>query len=105
MILPTHIRHEVWRVIVEALNNMVKHAQATRVDVQISCLDGHLAISIHDDGIGFDSSKLFPGMGLTNMRTRTERLGGHLDISSKPGQGTRIALKLPMACIDPEGGA
>jgi signal transduction histidine kinase len=103
--LPMHIRHEIWRVIVEALNNTVKHAQATNVDVQIACLDEHLAVSIQDNGIGFDSSERFPGMGLKNMRTRAERLGGHLDITGQPGQGTRISLQIPMACIDPKRGA
>ena len=102
--LPTQIQHQVWRIIVEALNNMVKHASATHVQVQITCLDEYLIVSIQDDGIGFDIRERFPGMGLKNMRTRAETLGGQLEISSESGQGTQITLKLPIACIHSEEG-
>ena len=102
--LPAHIQHELQRIIIEALNNVVKHASASRVDVLISCLDENLTVSIWDDGIGFDSDVRFPGMGLMNMQTRAGSLGGDLDITSKSGQGTRMSLKVPMACLDSEKG-
>jgi signal transduction histidine kinase len=102
--LPIHIQHEVWRILIEALNNVVKHANASCVQVQISCLDENLVFSVRDDGIGFNSSDRFVGMGLKNMQARAKKLDGDLVISSKSGQGTQINLQIPMACIEPGEG-
>lgn len=95
--LPTYIQHEAMRIIIEALNNVVKHANASHVHVQIDCRGENLVISIRDDGIGFDSRDQFPGMGLKNIQARVEELGGNLDIISKPEQGTKLSLNIPMA--------
>jgi signal transduction histidine kinase len=100
IMLPAHIQYELQRIIIEALNNVVKHANASRVQVQISCLDENLIASVRDDGIGFDSDVRFSGMGLKNMQARAVSLGGDLDIITKSGQGTRMDLKIPMACLD-----
>ncbi len=102
--LPMDIQHEVWRIIIEALNNVVKHANATDVHVKVACLDENLVTSIRDDGIGFVDSDQSYGMGLKNMQARAEMLGGHIDIISKSGQGTQIILKVPMACSEAEKG-
>ncbi len=104
IIMPTHIQHEVWRIIIEALNNAVKHARPSHVQVGITCRDEVLFVSIQDDGIGFDISNPSPGMGLKNIQARAETLGGQLDITSKSRQGTQILLKIPMACMDAQEG-
>jgi signal transduction histidine kinase len=98
--LPSYIQHEVWRIINEALNNAIKHASAAHVHVQISCNHENLRVSIHDDGVGFDTEDYAPGMGLMNMRARAEALNGSLEITSKPGQGTQILFKIPTGCLD-----
>jgi len=72
--------------------------------VQISCADDNLVVTVQDDGIGFDRSERFPGMGLKNMQKRAETLGGQVDIMSSLGQGTQIRLKIPMACMNKEKG-
>jgi len=102
--LPVEIRHQVWRVLVEALNNAVKHAEATQVQVQFNCLDEYLEVTVQDDGIGFDVNNPSPGMGLNNMRARAEIINGQIDITSETGQGTRISLNIPIACLEPEEG-
>ena len=104
IILPAHIQHEIWRILIEALNNVVKHASASHVYVKISCLDDYLLVFVKDDGIGFEMGNLSPGMGLENIQARADTLGGHLEIVSASGQGTQISLKVPMACIEEEGG-
>lgn len=104
ILLPTHIQHEVWRVIIEALNNVVKHASASHVNVQITCHDDELFVSIQDDGIGFNIREHSPGMGLKNIQARAESLGGQLEIISAAGQGTQIIIKTPMACLGVDEG-
>lgn len=93
--MPHRVRHEVWRILTEALNNSLKHAHATHVHVQISSIENRLIVTIQDDGIGFDVSRDTPGMGLSNIRQRTAALGGRFNIRSAPGQGTRVKLVLP----------
>ncbi len=104
IVLSPQVQHEIWRILVEALNNSLKHANATRVYVQISCREEYLAVSIQDDGIGFDVSSHSVGMGLKNIQARAEALSGHLEICSEAGHGTQIELRIPLACIDPEEG-
>jgi len=87
---------QVYRIIQEALNNIVKHAQATRVDVQIFGHEGEVNISIEDNGIGFNPSEVPDGLGLNQMKIRTESLGGRIEINSHPGNGTLILISVPI---------
>jgi signal transduction histidine kinase len=102
LFLPAKIRHEVWRIIIEALNNTVKHANASRVHVQLACTGEHIQFSVEDDGVGFNTALQSPGMGLKNILARAENLKAQLEILSKPGKGTKIELKIPMTCLDME---
>lgn len=92
----------LFRVVQEALLNVKKHARATQVAVRVDSGCGHLAISIEDDGVGFDPDLLEPRMGsggkqvgIAAMRERAEILGGFLEITSRPGQGTRVRVVVP----------
>lgn len=86
---------QVYHIVVEALNNVVKHAAATRLAMRLTRIDGHLHLRIADDGRGFDPSQSNGGMGLDNMRERVARLGGQLSVVSKPGGGTRLEAMIP----------
>jgi signal transduction histidine kinase len=86
---------ELYHIVVEALNNVVKHAAATRVTLQLTRADGHLHLRIVDDGQGFDPRPTKGGMGLRNIRERVARLDGQLTISSEPGSGTRLEAVIP----------
>lgn len=101
-VVPPKIKQELYRIAQEALHNIVKHACANKVNLHMQWNVQGLALEIHDDGKGFDSSQAFPGhLGLHSMRERVVRLGGALTIKSSPGQGTTIRVLLPdFACID-----
>jgi len=77
----------------EAVTNIVRHADADRVEVELQADPRSLALSISDDGRG---SAIKPGNGLTGMRERIEHLGGRLTVDSAPGLGTRLRIWLPM---------
>ncbi len=87
---------QVYRIIQEALNNILKHAKATRVDVQIFGHEREVNISIEDNGVGFNPSEVPDGMGLNQMKIRTESLGGRIEINSHYGKGTLILISVPI---------
>jgi signal transduction histidine kinase len=80
----------------EALANVAKHAQATRVGVTLSYLEHEVALDVRDDGQGFDPARLGGGFGLVAMRQRIEALSGTLQIESEPGAGTGISARVPL---------
>jgi signal transduction histidine kinase len=84
----------LYRIAQEALNNTLKHADATSVTVQIQAIDNRVVMEIIDDGCGFNPEEKGKagGMGLANMQERTAALGGQLALHAQPGQGTRITV-------------
>ncbi len=88
----------VYRLVQEALNNIVKHAAATEVLIQLSKNEEHLTVTIEDNGKGFDvvEAKKKEGMGLKNMESRVKYLNGELTIESQPGNGTTINIDIPV---------
>ena len=88
---------QVLQLVREALSNTARHAAANRVAIRLSSHDGHLAIEIADDGRGFDPRTASRrGNGLRNMRERAAALGGALQVSSAPGEGTRLVATIPV---------
>ena len=96
IILPENIHHHLWRIIVEALNNSVKYAEAKHVNVKLSQTSSNMLLEIEDDGVGFDVNQYSPGMGLKNIRTRTQKMNGECEIISRSGYGTLIRIKIPI---------
>ena len=93
---------ELYPIMMEALNNALKHARATAVRVVLSGDANQLALEIADNGVGFDLARTpGGGMGLTSMAERAERIGGRLSIETSPGQGTRVRLRVPRRREDP----
>ncbi len=82
----------VYRIVQELINNVVKHADATIVLVQVMRHDSNLNITIEDNGKGFDVSNSPKGDGLNNVRSRVDYLKGQLDIQSVPGKGTSVHI-------------
>lgn len=82
----------IHRIIQEAVNNSLKHAQATHISVTIDKLSSAIKITIKDDGKGFDANLTENGNGLSNMNKRAKMLGGDLEISSDINSGTEITL-------------
>ena len=85
----------VYRIVQELLNNVVKHAQATEVFVQLMRHDKNLNITVEDNGRGFDINEVGRGksVGLNNVRSRVDYLKGQIDIRSTPGTGTSIHIE------------
>ncbi|NIM95595.1 MAG: GAF domain-containing protein [Anaerolineales bacterium] len=83
----------LYRVVQEALNNIAKHANASRVTVHILCDTSKVELCVEDDGVGFGSEVVPPDhLGLKIMRERAESIGAELSVESKPNEGTRIKL-------------
>jgi signal transduction histidine kinase len=72
---------------------MAKHARATQATIRVTREDSSLTVVVHDDGIG--GANPANGSGLTGLRDRLDVLGGSLDLTSPPGNGTTIAAHLP----------
>jgi signal transduction histidine kinase len=89
------IKEALYRVGQEALQNVVKHSRAGRVELRLYEEAGILNLSVADDGQGFDARGEFPGhLGLRSMRERIEQLGGEFRLTSRPGEGTTIRAKI-----------
>jgi signal transduction histidine kinase len=90
------IESAVYRIVQEALNNVAKHAAATRVDVSISDRGGDIALVVRDNGDGFAVQQRSTGFGLLGMRERLALVGGTLEIDSEPGAGTVVRASIPV---------
>jgi signal transduction histidine kinase len=86
----------IYRLVQESLTNVVKHAAAERVGVALVEDGGSVHLTVSDDGAGFRSEAAGDGFGLLGMRERVALLAGHLEISSRPGAGTTVAVQLPV---------
>ena len=94
--LSAETRREVFLIFKETVNNVVRHARCSQVDMTLS-IEGHwLRLQVHDDGCGFDPARKAEGNGLESLRERARRLGGAVEIESMPGSGTTIALGMPL---------
>jgi signal transduction histidine kinase len=93
--VPGVVATELLRIVDEALHNVHKHADATRVRVRVTARGGGLDVSIEDNGRGFNADRLHAGHGLLGMRERAALLGGQLDVRSAPGDGTAVIVRLP----------
>jgi len=94
--LPAVAEEEVYRVSLEALNNSLRHADASTVEVALYYEQGVVALEIADDGIGFDplAARQRGGFGLRSMEERVAHLGGLFVLESQPGEGTRIKVEV-----------
>jgi signal transduction histidine kinase len=93
--LPEEHKTCVYRVVQEALHNIVQHAGARKVKVTVRQEQDRLALAIEDDGRGFDTERQ-KGMGLVGMEERVRHLGGAFDVQSRPGAGTILKVSLPL---------
>ena len=95
--LDAEVEEHLYRLAQEALHNVVKHASATQVTIHLSFDEDHgINLEIVDDGVGFQVDALSPGhMGLHTMSDRMQQVGGTLNITSHPGQGTTVCASVP----------
>ena len=93
--LPEDLLADAYRIVQELINNIIKHAQATEADVQLTKHDAYLNIVVHDNGKGFKTNKK-QGIGLRNIKERLQKVQGTLDIDSGSGNGTSITIDIPI---------
>jgi signal transduction histidine kinase len=106
--LPRPIEVLLYRVTQEALTNVVKHANARNVEIDLTVGDGHAVLTIADDGIGFDVERFrrepsTGGVGLLGMRERVAYYKGRIDIRSRPQAGVQIRLSIPIEGTEQAG--
>jgi signal transduction histidine kinase len=96
--LEPHAATAVFRVFQEALSNIGRHAQASRIDVRLAVAGGYLLLQVHDDGRGITAPEISQSrsLGLLGMRERVRRLRGELKISGVPGLGTTLTAWVPL---------
>lgn len=101
--LPPHVEMGIFRVVQEAVNNIVRHSDATHACIRLGCETEHFVVEIHDDGRGFEVSAILGGsrqngcLGLLGMQERVALIGGTLEIDSAPAAGTRIRVQVPVS--------
>ncbi len=92
--LPPEIEEDLFRIAIEALNNSLKHAAASEIDVRLRDEDGRMVMEISDNGKGFTTGVVKEGgSGLGNMRDRARKIGAVFDLTTSPGAGTTISVK------------
>ncbi|MCE5262323.1 MAG: PAS domain S-box protein [Deltaproteobacteria bacterium] len=99
--LPAHIENAMFRIVQEALTNVIKHAQASEAIINIERRDGRLFVTVTDDGIGYHQADIarkdeHRGWGQSTMMERALLVGGMARITSKPGEGTCISVEVPL---------
>jgi signal transduction histidine kinase len=96
--LPLRVETELLRIAQESLANVRKHAHATEVDIVVRTTPEHVVMTILDNGVGFASRCPIAGhYGIVGMRERAKLLGGTFRVESRPGRGTRITARVPLA--------
>ena len=101
--LPAETLTHIYRIAQESMNNVVKHAKASRIGVTLDYVNGEVRLAVEDDGTGFrDFNDSLPGtrtggFGLVGMRERAAIVGGTLEIETTPGKGTTILVSIPLA--------
>ena len=94
-ILPIDIEQMVFRIIQEALSNVARHSQASKVEIGLAYTKLKLACTISDNGLGFDPEQVRSGFGMHSMQERARSLGGDVTLDSAPGKGTRVLFTVP----------
>jgi len=89
--------YELYAITLELVNNILKHAKARQADITLARQNGILALTVQDDGQGIVSGKARNGIGLQNIQSRLERLGGTCQIANREQGGTQVNVQIPLA--------
>ena len=102
--LPTAVETALYRMVQEAMTNVVRHAHATRVDVLVERRGDRVTAMVEDDGVGFEPDQVLRGdhIGLLGLKERAEALGGNLTVESAPGEGTTVVVEVASADPHPD---
>lgn len=95
--LEQNLEIALYRMVQEAVSNILKHAEARHVSVQVTRSGKSVNVMVEDDGRGFDPSKAAEGMGTGNIRERAREFNGSVAIDARPGRGTIVSIDIPLA--------
>ena len=96
-----------FRIFQECLTNVMRHAQATSVHIQLRQDEGYILLTVEDDGVGFcesDMTNTLVSLGLLGMKERAQFCGGDVQICSSPGNGTKVTVRVPVDAPHAGGG-
>ncbi|MEK8036165.1 MAG: sensor histidine kinase [candidate division NC10 bacterium] len=86
----------IFRIFQELMTNILRHAQAEHVSVELYEREGTLVLAVEDDGLGFTPSETAEGAGITGMRERAALVNGSIRLDSEPGMGTNVVVEIPV---------
>jgi|GEM_PF-2015234 len=95
-LLPQNMRLTIYRIIQEQVNNIIRHAHATRISISLQMIDGSILLFIEDNGQGFDPRKVRKGLGFMNITNRAGLFGGTIKVDSAEGKGCFIEIEIPI---------
>lgn len=93
--LPSKMKLMIFRIIQEQVNNIIKHAHASTVEIKLELTNDAIVTTIEDNGAGFDTSKSSKGIGLSNIASRAAYFGGFVNINSALGKGCKLSVSIP----------
>ncbi len=106
VVLDPTVEKQIFRIAQEAISNALRHSRADTVHVTLGVVEGHLRLSVIDDGEGMgDPERRTPGVGIRSMRERAQRIGGELEIEDREEGGTRVTLLLSLRGVGEARGA
>ncbi|MEO7766571.1 MAG: PAS domain S-box protein, partial [Ferruginibacter sp.] len=98
--LDKKLQINIFRIVQEQLNNILKHSHATLASIHLNRIENDICLHISDNGVGFDTSQRSSGVGIRNIISRAELCHGHAKIKSKPGEGFKLSVALPIGPPD-----
>ncbi len=93
--LEESIQVNIYRITQELINNVIKHAKASRIEFNLELVDNVISIMVKDNGVGFDTNKKITGIGIKNIQNRVEEFNGVFNIDSIIGKGTTVNISIP----------
>jgi PAS domain S-box-containing protein len=92
--LPVNLENDIFQIIQEGLNNIVKHANATHINIRLQFLPNLICLEIRDDGVGFNPREIHSGTGLRTIRERVEAGNGKFKVTSRKNKGTILSIEI-----------
>ena len=96
MDLSIDLKTNLYRILQEQLQNIIKHADATSIEIRFCKVDNFIELSIFDNGIGFNINESYHGIGLKNIKSRVESFSGSYTIRSAKENGCELIVKIPL---------
>lgn len=97
--LPLPVEVALYRIVQEALTNVIRHSQANRANIILRQSADAVWLTVTDDGVGFDPTRQHTGLGLVGIRERVSLLNGHLTLESAPDAGTHLTVEIPLTPV------